>query len=185
VTVPDATGRLVLAKDARPLPEVTGTHRHVVKAGDRLDQLAWSYYGEPLKYWRICDANPAFLSPLALLGQDALATTRFPVSPGDGDPPWSGLLEALAGEVGVADAVVVEEVALEDQRRRVEDRPVTVTIERLTHSVVVTHNRAEVDVRALAGVMGDAGFEVGPPSDSGQVGRTIVVPAAFDGQAPR
>lgn len=32
---------------------------HRVVAGDRLDQLAQRYYGDPLKYWLICDANEA------------------------------------------------------------------------------------------------------------------------------
>jgi nucleoid-associated protein YgaU len=30
---------------------------HVVVEGDRLDNLAAAYLGDPLLYWRICDAN--------------------------------------------------------------------------------------------------------------------------------
>lgn len=33
--------------------------QHMVKAGERLDQIASRYYGDPLKYWLICDANDA------------------------------------------------------------------------------------------------------------------------------
>ena len=33
--------------------------QHVVKAGERLDQIAYRYYGDPLKFWLICDANEA------------------------------------------------------------------------------------------------------------------------------
>ena len=33
--------------------------RHRVVAGDRLDLLAARYFGDPLQYWRIADANPA------------------------------------------------------------------------------------------------------------------------------
>jgi nucleoid-associated protein YgaU len=33
--------------------------QHVVQAGERLDQIATRYYGDPLKYWLICDANEA------------------------------------------------------------------------------------------------------------------------------
>ena len=47
IAVPDARGRVLAAKDIRPLPDVTGTFRHTVNSGDRLDQLAYSYYGEP------------------------------------------------------------------------------------------------------------------------------------------
>jgi nucleoid-associated protein YgaU len=33
---------------------------HTVHQGDRLDLLAWTFYGDPEQYWRICDANGAF-----------------------------------------------------------------------------------------------------------------------------
>jgi hypothetical protein len=39
---------------------------HQVKAGDRLDAIAWRYFGDPLQFWRIVDANPT-LDPDALL----------------------------------------------------------------------------------------------------------------------
>ncbi len=32
---------------------------HTVKSGDRLDLLAAKYFGDPLMYWLICDANGA------------------------------------------------------------------------------------------------------------------------------
>jgi hypothetical protein len=181
VTVPDAHGRLVLVKDVRPLPEVTGTYRHTVDAGDRLDRLAWTYYGQPLLFWRICDANPDFLSPLALLGQEALVTTRFPVSVAAGNPPWSTLLADLTGTVGVDDVAVVEETTLEQQRRTVGADEVTVTVERPLRTVVVTYDRVNIDAAAVAAVIGAAGLTVGPPTDGGQVGRSIVVPVAAAG----
>ena len=68
VTAPDARDGCWPPRTLRLLPEVTGSFRHTVDAGDRLDQLAYTYYGQPLQWWRICDANPEFLSPLALLG---------------------------------------------------------------------------------------------------------------------
>lgn len=30
---------------------------YIVKEGDRLDLLAYTYYGDPTKFWLICDAN--------------------------------------------------------------------------------------------------------------------------------
>ena len=30
---------------------------HIVKEGDRLDLLAYTYYGDATKFWLICDAN--------------------------------------------------------------------------------------------------------------------------------
>jgi nucleoid-associated protein YgaU len=32
---------------------------YIVKEGDRLDLLAYTYYGDPTKFWLICDANQA------------------------------------------------------------------------------------------------------------------------------
>ena len=78
MAVPDASGRVLPAKGARPLPEVTGTFTHTVNSGDRLDELAFTYYRRPLDYWHICDANPSFLSPLALVGAEPVGTTVFP-----------------------------------------------------------------------------------------------------------
>jgi hypothetical protein len=38
-----------------------------VVEGERLDQLAQRFYGDPLKSWLILDANPEELNPLLLL----------------------------------------------------------------------------------------------------------------------
>ena len=34
---------------------------HQVSEGDRLDNLAYQYYGDPTVWWRIADANPDVL----------------------------------------------------------------------------------------------------------------------------
>ncbi len=39
--------------------QLTVRREHLVVAGERLDHLAQKYYGDPLKYWLICDANDA------------------------------------------------------------------------------------------------------------------------------
>ncbi|MEU0793487.1 hypothetical protein ABZ342_25730 [Amycolatopsis sp. NPDC005961] len=153
IAVVDARGRVVAAKDFRPLPEVTGTFTHTVDSGDRLDQLAFTFYGQPSQYWHVCDANPDFLSPLALLGQEPLVTTRFPVTAA-GTPPWAALRAALSGTVGV-DAVIVTGDTIE-----------------------VTYNRTDLDVTAVIDVIKAAGFAVGFPADSGRLGRQIVIPPA-------
>ena len=38
---------------------------HAVEAGDRLDNITARYLGDPLQFWRICDANHA-LNPFDL-----------------------------------------------------------------------------------------------------------------------
>ena len=181
VTAPDARGRQVSAKDVRALPEVAGTFTHTIQEGDRLDQLAWTYYGQPLQFWRICDANPEFLSPLALIGQEPLATTRFPITGPPGEPVWSAALAALAEQVGVDGVVVEDGVTLGQERRTVDGQDVTMTAERHTRALLVTYNRVNVDPIVLAAVIKGAGLQVGTFSDSGQVGRPIIVPIAPGG----
>lgn len=45
----------------REIGRATGALEHVVRAGDRLDLLARHYYDDDRLWWRIVDANPAFL----------------------------------------------------------------------------------------------------------------------------
>jgi hypothetical protein len=180
IAVPDAGGRVVAAKDIRPLPDVTGTFRHRLVAGDRLDQLAYRYYEEPLLYWQICDANPEVLSPLALVDAEPVTTTRFPVTV-TGVPPWAAALRRLASTVGVEDAAVVEEVVLEPQRQTVGGQPVTVFVERPSRALLVTYNRLSVATGAVAAAIRAAGFQVGRPSDTGQLGQEIVIPPSVIG----
>ena len=167
----DPRGRVVAAKDIRPLPEVTGTFTHTVDSGDRLDQLAFSHYGEPLQYWRICDANPQFLSPLALLGQEPIVTTQFPVTVPSGTPPWAALIGQLSGTVGVDGVSVVENVTpvLQDAGG---------VVEQADRAVVVTYNQTSIDAPAVAEVIKSAGFKVSPSADRAQLGQQIVIPPA-------
>ncbi|MCX5001189.1 hypothetical protein OHB05_00910 [Streptomyces sp. NBC_00638] len=185
--VPDAAvsgqdGRTVVAKDLRVLPEVTGTFTHVLGDGDRLDLLASLYYGQPLHYWRICDANPAFLSPLALIGQEALVDTSYQVTAPD-DALWARALAALSATTGVEDVTVRLDITLGHAVQRLDGEDVTVVTEHLTPVVTVTHNRATVDSGAIADAIEGAGFTVESWSVSGPAGRRIVVPVAAGGQA--
>lgn len=152
IAVVDARGRVVAAKDFRPLPTVTGTFTHTVDSGDRLDQLAFTYYAQPLQYWHVCDANPEFLSPLSLLAKEPLVTTRFPVT-APGTAPWAALLSALSKTVGVDAATLADD-----------------------SSVLVTYNRTTLDVTAVIDVIKSVGFATGQPVDSGQLGQQIVIP---------
>ena len=173
--VPDARGRVLSATDIRPLPEVTGTFRHTVNSGDRLDQLANYYSGDPLRYWHICDANPQFLSPLALLGQEPVATARFPVDTADADPPWAAALSALSATTGVEEATVQEDLEL------VAEGSTAVAKKGFVRALVVRYNRMTVDAEALSTVIEGAGFTVGPPVDTGQLGQQIVIPPTASG----
>jgi nucleoid-associated protein YgaU len=60
LTLPDGTVIAYLRRRFVPPPEnFTVLQEHVVTAGDRLDNLAARYLGDPLQFWRICDANRA------------------------------------------------------------------------------------------------------------------------------
>jgi hypothetical protein len=177
VAVLDPRGRTLASRDLRPLPNVTGTFQHIVRAGDRLDQLAFQYYGQVLQWWNIADANPRFLSPLALVGAEPVVTTSFPVTV-SGEPSWGPLLQALAARPGVESVTVSEVATLAPAQVVVGRTTVTVQAERFSRAVLVTHNRAQVDAPVLAAIVLAAGFEVGPPTAVGQVGQQIVIPPA-------
>jgi hypothetical protein len=175
VTV-DVQGRLLASKELRLLPQVTGTFRHTVQAGDRLDQLAYKYYDQPRKWWRICDANPQFLSPLALLGQDTITTRRFALAvPGGGTPPWAALLDKLRAMPGVEN-VVIEEDVTQVADKRPGPPPVTVWLDQFTQTAVVTYNEAQVSIPALQEAIKGAGFNTGEQVALDQLGQPIVVP---------
>jgi nucleoid-associated protein YgaU len=59
-TLPDGTPVSYLAR--RIIPQAAtyaSTQNYVVVDGDRLDNLAASFLGDPTLYWMICDANSA------------------------------------------------------------------------------------------------------------------------------
>lgn len=58
---PSGGGAPVELYQPRITPRTEQALLHRVTAGDRLDLLASRYYGDPLQYWRIADANPARL----------------------------------------------------------------------------------------------------------------------------
>ena len=66
-SVMDASGNVSKAKSLRWIPDTSGTFMHTVKESDRLDLLAYKYYGDPKKWWLICDANSEVFLPLDLL----------------------------------------------------------------------------------------------------------------------
>lgn len=58
--------KLVRYKKRRILPkaeEISLSQGVVVRAGDRLDLISNRILGDPLLFWRICDANDAMYPP--------------------------------------------------------------------------------------------------------------------------
>ena len=59
-TTPD--GRIITYVQRRFLPQSSTLALltlHTVQNGDRLDNIAAEYMGDPLQFWQICDANDA------------------------------------------------------------------------------------------------------------------------------
>jgi hypothetical protein len=154
VTV-DVNGRRLESKSLRLLPEVTGTFLHNIEDSNRLDQLADKYYKQPRKWWRICDANPEFMSPQALLGKGPIVTQRFPLSfSNTSSAPWALLLASIADLVGVEDIWLAEDEA----------------------SVVITYNQMSIQPADLVEAIETAGFAAEQPQSIGRTGKQIVIP---------
>ncbi len=62
----DTPGESVELLDLRVIPKTTGIYRLTPTDSDRLDHLAWRFYREPTRFWRICDASDV-LDPLDVL----------------------------------------------------------------------------------------------------------------------
>jgi phage tail protein X len=181
ITVPDSYGRVLPAKDIRLLPTVTGTFQHLVSQGDRLDQLAYTYYGQPLDWWHISDANPGILSPLALLGDDAVTTIRLPVAVTSGTPSWAGLLSGLSVLTGVEHVTIETEAQYVAQTQQVNGQDVTVVVELLVSAVVVRFNSLVTSADAINGAITAAGFQPGAGEQIGQLGQQIIIPPPLVG----
>lgn len=57
---------------------------HTVLQGERLDNIAALYHGDPLQFWRICDAN-GVLHPLELAETGRTLLVRLPRPEGAGN----------------------------------------------------------------------------------------------------
>lgn len=181
IVTTDARGRRLVSKTLRPLPPAPGTFRHTVEDADRLDHLAYKYYQQPIKWWRLSDANPEFLSPQALLGKEPIATDRFLVTFDGAQPPWAALVQNLKQHVGVEEVKVVEEIHLAPEERTIGRRRVTLHVERFERAVIVTYNQFNVKAGVVAGIITASGFAVGPPERFGRVGRQITIPRDVTG----
>lgn len=173
----DAEGRNIASKSLRSLPETTGSFTHVIEEGDRLDHLAYKYYRQPQKWWRICDANPEFMSPQSLLGKEPLVKTMFPVNfYGAGNPPWHALYKNLMARPGIEDVSILEESSLVQEAVDHDGSTVNVMTGYFDYTVVVIYNQMNVKREDITGVMETAGFNLEDPVDTGRVGQNIIIP---------
>ncbi len=61
-------GRQIRYKRLRAIPLPPAFQVYAVRAGDRLDLVAFQFYQDPEQFWRICDANRA-LRPQDLVSE--------------------------------------------------------------------------------------------------------------------
>jgi hypothetical protein len=59
----DANGNVVRYKLTRFIPPTDAEAGHLVDDMERLDHIAYRYYSDPERFWRICDANEALWPP--------------------------------------------------------------------------------------------------------------------------
>jgi hypothetical protein len=55
----DAQGRDITYKQTRFIGATTARQGHILSEGERLDHVAYHYYKDATRFWRICDANAA------------------------------------------------------------------------------------------------------------------------------
>lgn len=91
----DARGERPLGKGLRVIPRPPGRFLYTVHDSDRLDLLAFKYYGDPTKWWHICDANPEQAFPLDLLDTRPFVGERFALRHPTFGKRFDGLLNDL------------------------------------------------------------------------------------------
>lgn len=179
VVAADRDGHLAVSRAFRLIPDVDGRFLHTVEENDRLDHLAYKYYGQPRKWWRICDANPDYPLPQAVLGKDAMVIEQFPliINHEHDEPLWSEVLGDLKSLVGVESArLVKEEVDLVERIDTVGSETVTLIVPLFRYTLIVCYNGMNLDSRQLMNRMTGLDLAVGPPERLGRVGKSIVIP---------
>jgi hypothetical protein len=66
LTVEDGRGGTQPLLDLRPAPPTPSALKIAPTGSDRLDLLAWRFYRDPTRFWRICDASSE-LDPFEVL----------------------------------------------------------------------------------------------------------------------
>ena len=182
VVAPDVKGRMLKSRSLRLTPVVEGEVLHNLEDKDRLDHLGSTYYKEPGKWWRFCDANAAFLSPCAMLGAEPVVTTTFSVTYSNGDPsvvpPWYKVMRTLQNLPEVLTVLFEQKIELVTQTVQYSGRTLDVHTDRYSPYLKVTYNRLSLTPEDICAaiVETDPLFRVEDYRSSGRVGKNIVIP---------
>jgi hypothetical protein len=78
--ITDSRGKIIRYKKIRIIPKTEARMAHLVRQEDRLDLIAFRYFKNPERFWRICDAN------LAMWPEDLVeeAGKRIKIPPSEG-----------------------------------------------------------------------------------------------------
>ncbi|HSR98985.1 MAG TPA: hypothetical protein VLM79_18145 [Kofleriaceae bacterium] len=168
-------GQPIHAAELRTPPPTPGTFLHRVEEGERIDNLANRYYRDPLRWWRIADANPAFATPDDLLGNSVWITERIALLPPT-DAAWAPSLAAATQLAGVVRLVRDPRYRLTVELHTVGGEPVEVVSEQVDEAVIATYHAEVADPAALRAVFTDAGFAVTGVEVLARTGQSIVIP---------
>jgi hypothetical protein len=105
-----AQGERLRGKELRAIARPQARFQHTVGEGDRLDLLAFKYYGDPARWWQIADANPEFEFPPDMLDRAPVARERLVLRRQDFFDRFEALRSDLTafGEVRVAESTSFE-----------------------------------------------------------------------------
>lgn len=184
--VPDKEGNVIKEKEFRLLPPADGRYLHMLNEGDRLDHLAHRFYGQSRKWWRICDANPLHLSPIALMGKEALAVTRFlvtyegtlcyspPATNGTAAvPPLSLLVQHLKVQCGVVKVLT----AMQPHLEKYSENGTRGTREKRLWYADISYNINNITKEDLITIIEAEDFSVSEILDIKPFGKKIIIPA--------
>ena len=101
-----ADGERLRGKEMRVISRLEGRFQHTVRDGDRLDLLAFKYYGDPGRWWQIADANPEFQFPTDMLDEAPVVRERLALKHQDYFDRFDDLRGALEdiGQVRVGES---------------------------------------------------------------------------------
>jgi len=179
IVVNNKNNRQINSKSIRQISYVSGSFQHLVDDNDRLDLLASKYYSQPIKWWRICDANPEFKSPLDLLGKSCVKTYRFNVMDSSipSPFPWLELTNILDQQIGIEQYISYDKLV--DFAEEVIDllgTEVTVNREVYERYIDVRINSQLLTSESISSLFSATSIEFSPPELLGRVGKQITIP---------
>ena len=154
ISTTNAEGKTARSETFRWIPDTPATFLHMVNQADRLDLLAYKYYGNAKKWWLICDANPGFALPTDMLNGHPIRQEIFNLEFLSGENKWPILIRALKELKGMRE----------------------VQTDIFQASLYVAYNRIELNREDITNVITSQGFVVKTISKKERIGQKIIIP---------